>query len=231
MSRYFIVTNKEEIENGYQLKDGLNIVNTKLNTNSKFTVKTGSGFNIMEKDDIPYFYENGIYIRKVTVPINDPKFVYVRIQKEYKIRAFRVNMMTLSKPYLLTDPQTFKLLDIEPPKIEWAAKNGYIDLYMDLFRENYTFDSLEIAAKYGHLEIFQFFTSKHSYDFLRAIGDKALISSVKNHHTEVAKCLIEHNVNIHSKDDYILKWCNKHNYTELKNYLIERGIDFSVFSQ
>ena len=72
---YYKITNSTENHNGYQYKDGLNILQEPF-------AETGSccpgGFYFTDIDHILKFLSYGIYLREITLPINDSDFKMVR---------------------------------------------------------------------------------------------------------------------------------------------------------
>jgi len=70
---YYKVTNEYENHNGYQYKDGLNILNEKFIDDPEASCVSG-GFYFTDYNHLPKFFEYGIWIREVTIP-TDAKVV------------------------------------------------------------------------------------------------------------------------------------------------------------
>ena len=73
---YYKVTNKNECHNGYQYKDGLNILKEEFNDDPTASCVPG-GFYFTDYEHLPKFFEYGTWIREVTIPtdarvIKDP---------------------------------------------------------------------------------------------------------------------------------------------------------------
>ena len=64
---YYKVTYENENHDGYQYKDGLNILKEKFNDNPKAYCARG-GFYFTDYDHLPKFFNYGVWIREVTIP-------------------------------------------------------------------------------------------------------------------------------------------------------------------
>jgi len=74
---YYKVTNEDECHNGYQYKDGLNILEEEFNDNPEHSCVPG-GFYFTDYEYLPEFLNYGIFIREVSIPedarvVKDPQ--------------------------------------------------------------------------------------------------------------------------------------------------------------
>ena len=94
---YFKITNEKENHNGYQYKDGLNILDKPFE-------KTGScvrgGLYFTDAQNIHKFYHYGTNLRIIKLPIDDPEFKMVKDPANDKWRA---NKIILCEKYSLND--------------------------------------------------------------------------------------------------------------------------------
>src|SRR4051812_28031688 len=72
---FYKVTNEPECHRGFQYQDGLNILKQPFNASSATCVSGGLYFTT--KDHLPAFFTYGKWIRKVTLPVDDPDFLVV----------------------------------------------------------------------------------------------------------------------------------------------------------
>src|SRR3989304_1483785 len=128
-TKYYKITNKKEIHDGYEYHDGLNIV-TEPFAEEGSCVPGGFYFTTIEH--IHKFFSYGINLREVSFP-NDPK---LRIVKDPSGDKWRSNMIFLGKKYSLNDHLTYKFL-IEcginiyvgnEYILDWSAQKGYLDV-------------------------------------------------------------------------------------------------------
>lgn len=63
---FYKIMNKDENNNGFIYKKGLNIINEKLS--EKLSIIGNSGFNFTTLENLDKFYSFGIWIRKITLP-------------------------------------------------------------------------------------------------------------------------------------------------------------------
>lgn len=103
---YVKVTNEEENHNGYQYHDGLNILDKPFEVSGS-CVPGGLYFTTVEY--IHQFYNYGINIRIVKMPVDYPDFKAVRDPGGDKWRA---NMIILEEKYSLLEPETYHKLGL-----------------------------------------------------------------------------------------------------------------------
>jgi len=166
----------------------------------------GCGFYFTNAKHILEFLDYGIYLRKVTLPTDDPDFKMVKD----KNNKWRVNIIILGTRYNLSDVSTFQYLidhgiDIyanNKRTIKWASKNRYSKVVEFLISK-----------------LIELFISKH-IDF---IGDYTIISASKNGLLDIVKLLIKHNTDIHAKKDSAIRQASKHGHLDIVKLLIEHG--------
>lgn len=128
---YFKITNIIENHHGVQYHDGIVLnINPQIHTTTPIefnsTPIVGDGIHFSDKDNIHYFYNYGVWIRRIKplgkdiIEINDPTISIGKIYKAEKIE--------MDKRYHLADPKTWKILDIPPPSIRWASCKGFVEV-------------------------------------------------------------------------------------------------------
>ena len=197
---YYKITNVEENHHGFQYKDGLNILEEKFNDNPEAHCCAG-GLYFTDAKNIFEFLDYGIYLRKITLPVENPNFKMVVDEKKY-----RANMIILGKRYELSNVETIKML------IEAGAEVHADD---DC--------ALRHSANNGHLEVVKYLIEKGAD--IHANNDSALRYSAYNGHLEVVKYLIEKGADVHTEKNYALRWSACNGHLEIVKYLIEKGAD------
>ena len=204
---YYKITNAEENHHGFQYKDGLNILIEKFNDNPEEHCCAG-GLYFTNAKNIFKFLDYGIYLREITLPVDNLDFKMVIDENKY-----RANMIILGKRYELANVETIKML------IEAGANTDCV---------------LKWSAKNGYLEVVKYLIEEKGAD-VHANKDSALRRSAKNGHLEVVKYLIEPKLNlplgnkvekgadIHADNDYALRFSARNGHLEVVKYLIEKG--------
>ena len=129
---YFKITNAAENHNGFQYLDGLNVLKEKFNDDPNKSCCPG-GLYFTNGENIFKFLNYGIYLREVTLPIENPDFKKVKDPSGDKWRA---NMIILEKRYDLSNVDTFKYLIENDANIhadndcalQWSAREGNLDV-------------------------------------------------------------------------------------------------------
>ena len=153
---YFKITNSAENHNGFQYFDGLNVLKEKFNNDPNQSCCPG-GLYFTDGENIFKFLNYGIYLREVTLPIENPDFKKIKDPEGDKWRA---NMIILEKRYALSDIDTFKYL----------VENG-----ANIHAGNDC--ALKWSAIEGHLNVVQFLVEKGAD--IHADNDYALKCSAK----------------------------------------------------
>ena len=89
---YYKVTNEQECHNGYQYKDGLNILEEEFNDNPKASSGLG-GFYFTNYKHLPGFFWMGTWIREVTIPTD------AMVVKDPEGDEWRTNKIILGNRY------------------------------------------------------------------------------------------------------------------------------------
>jgi len=92
---YLKITNKNENHHRYQYRDGLNVLDKEFDNNPKNSCTEG-GLYFTNKEFIHNFYNYGIYLRIVELPIDDLEF---RMIKDPEGDKWRANKIILRERY------------------------------------------------------------------------------------------------------------------------------------
>lgn len=119
---YYKVTNAQEKHHNFQYVDGLNILKDPFRP-------TGScvpgGLYFTTKEHIHEFYDWGIHIREIELPMGDSDF---QMMRDPAGNQYRANKIILGKKYSLLDFATYDQLGLDVPKMEllvnMATVNG-----------------------------------------------------------------------------------------------------------
>ena len=223
---YYKITNAEENHHGFQYKDGLNVLIEKFNENPEDHCCAG-GLYFTDAKNIFKFMEYGIYLREITLPVENPDFKMVREKNKY-----RANMIILGKRYELANVETIKML-IEAGAendcaLRCSAEKGYLEVVKYLIEKGSDIHAendyaLRYSAMNGHLEVVKYLIEVGAD--IHALIDYALTLSANNGHLEVVKYLIEAGADVHANHDLALRWSANNGHLEVVKYLIEKGAD------
>jgi len=159
MQQFFKITNQEETHNEFVYQDGMNILRQAFNGEPDASCVTG-GFYFTTIEHIPKFYELGINLRVVELPLSDPEF---RCVNDPAGDRWRANKIYLGKKYSLFDPETYKLfgLDITQNKyiVDFASQYGRID-FLEWFKNSglkldYSSNSMDWPSYYCRSSVLQ----------------------------------------------------------------------------
>ncbi len=163
----FKVTNTEECHKGYQYIDGMNV----LPHNEMFcdddTQSCVSGrLYFTNREFLHKFYQYGVWLREITLPVNEEDFQLVSDPSGDKWGA---NMLYLGQKYPLYSLDTFKKfnLQVNNKYVQNACLGQDIDLvtYLSQHYKN-TFDS---NTKY---ECLKFLLANHKYEEFKSLHAK-----------------------------------------------------------
>ena len=229
---YYKITNEKENHHGFQYRNGLNVLQGKFNDNPNHC--GAGGFYFTDIEHIFDYVYLGIYVREVTLPVNNPNFRMIKDKDKY-----RANMIILGKKYELAKVETIKML-IEKGAIMnndymvmYSAKYGHSEVLKYLIESGANIhvydDALYKSAKYGHLAVVKCLIEAgvdiHIYN------DQALHLSAKYGHLDLVKYLLESNANIHAMNDLALKWAVYYGHLDVVKYLVVVGADvFAVIN-
>ncbi|AYV85138.1 MAG: repeat protein [Satyrvirus sp.] len=219
---YLKITNKNENHHGYQYIDGLNVLDKEFDNNPKNSC-TGGGLYFTNKEFIHKFYDYGIYLRIVELPIDDPEF---RMIKDPQGDKWRANKIILKERYLLADIGTYDKFEIYQLGLAWASVNNHLEIVKyviekgaDIHAEND--QALRKASRNGHLEIVKLLIEKGAN--IHAVNDGALHGASFNGHLEIVKLLTENGADIHAENDRALQWASENGHLEIVKLLIDKG--------
>ena len=111
---YFKITNVDEKENNFIYHDGLNISDKSFYVN-------GLGLCFTTIEYIPTFYDDGIWIREVEFPKDDPEF---RMAKAPGGIEWVANKIILGPKYSLFDIETYKKFGLDITKNDYIIDNA-----------------------------------------------------------------------------------------------------------
>ena len=141
---YFKITNEKENHHGYQYVDDLNVLKEEFNDNPNDSCCAG-GLYFTDIMNITKFLDHGVYLREITLPVDNPKFKMIRDKDGDK---WRTNMIILGKRYDLCNIDTFKYLE------KCGASSGGTDGCADSALANIHLASVsKYVATNGQLEI------------------------------------------------------------------------------
>ena len=224
---YFKITNEKENHNGFQYRDGLNILLEEFNNNPKASCVAG-GFYFTTKKYIHNFYKYGCYLRVIELPETDPTFKMVKDPSGDKIRS---NKIILKEKYLLSDPKTYQLFGLEYPKLSHCVKEGYLDIIKILFEtginiHEYDDIALRVSAENGYLNVVQYLVEKGAN--IHSHHEHALRLSAERGHLDVVRYLVEKGANIHAINDYALRLSARNGHLDVVQYLVEKGANIDA---
>ena len=213
---YFKIFNKDEIENNYQYRDGLNILSDEF---EKYDFEYCNDLNFVKfaklSDKIIYrnFYftdvehifnflscDNDSHIREILLPDDYPEF---KINKNLLNDNWKIKQIILGKRYELSNINTFKFLievgaNVNASNdcaLKWACYRGYFDIVKYLISEGANINSIDNSAL-----------------FIASLGNQ----------TNIVKYLIENGADVHVDDNALLIACEKGNLDIVK-ILVESG--------
>jgi hypothetical protein len=165
MEQYFKITNKDEVHNGFVYKDGLNILEGRFNENTYDSCCPG-GFYFTTLKFIHKYYEYGINLRIVYLPMDDLEFKMVKDPSGDKWRA---NRIILGEKYSLFDPKTYELFGLNIKAniyiVNFASEYGNVQFLQWWKQSGIDLDyscskALNDASENGHVNILEWW--KHS---------------------------------------------------------------------
>lgn len=221
MTVYLKVTNKDECYDGYQYHDGLNVWPVGLYDNPKGC--SGGGFYFTTKENIHQFYQTGINVRIITLPVENPDF---RMETMGSGSMCWANMIVLGEKYSLDDIKTYWKLDIKIPTFEHAVIFDYRKLAKYLFFcteiPNIDKDSSILSAIYNDnmemVEILHNAGAKINIDYMRFVGVK-----VFENNPQMVKFAVEHSIFNQEKLTHVTYGAIDYGNIGIVKYLLENG--------
>nr|AEX63278.1 putative ankyrin repeat protein [Moumouvirus Monve] len=227
---YFKITNKDECHNGFQYKDGLNILQGEFNDNPEESCVSGRLY-FSNQENICKFLDYGIYLREVYLPINDPNFKMIKNPVGDKYAA---NMITLGKRHDLGDLETWKYMISVGVNIHvnddyalvWACYNGFLKIVKFLIKNGANIHAdndapLKWAARGGYLNVVKFLVKNGAN--INVKNNCPLSWASEYGHLEIVKYLIECGANIHLDNNAALQFASRNGHYKIVKYLIKKG--------
>jgi len=152
---YYKVTNENEIHFKFIYREGLNTLKGHFNDTGSCVA---GGLYFTTLNHIHKFYDHGIYIREVTLPLDDPTF---QVIKDVSGDKWRANKIILGKRYSLFDLNTYKILGLDITKhinlVDIASKFGNVP-FLDSWKKSkirlkYTNNSMDWASAFGRTDV------------------------------------------------------------------------------
>jgi len=221
---YYKIFNEKENHNGFQFKEGLNILEEEWNPSGNCT----SGGFYIAKEDIFAFLNYGPWIRKITLPKDAMVYENPGSPKKYK-----ADKIILGRKFKITLKMIEKLIskgaDVhadDNAALKWASKNGHLKVVKFLISKGVDVHvdgncALRWASLHGHLEIVKFLFSKGAD--VHAENSCSLQWASKNGHLEIVKLLIFKGADVHADDNAALKWASENGHLEVVKFLFSKG--------
>jgi len=156
---YLKITNEHENHHNYQYHDGLNILIEPFNHNINESCGPG-GFYFTTKKYIFDYFDYGIYLREVRLPLSDSDFCMVTNLHRNKCRA---NKIILGERYSLFEPATYIKLRLDlnnfanrEKVMRFATRYGSIQLLEWLCTTYHQICNpwvINIASFYGYIHV------------------------------------------------------------------------------
>ena len=190
--KFFKITNKEEKHHGFQYTNGLNILKEPF-------AETGScvpgGLYFADITSILQFLNYGVYLREITLPLNDPDFKIVKDNNKW-----RANKIILGKKYNLWEKETF----------EYLVSVG-ADVHADI---NF---AVRLASEKGYLDVVKYLVE------LGEQGSPIQPARIDNSVAVVTRDKVSVGADIHSNNDYAIRYASQQGHLDVVKYLVELG--------
>ena len=199
--------------------------------------KNGSEFTNIDNIFSPLL-QNGVYLREVTLPTDNPNFKMIANQEK---TIWRANMIVLGKEYQLTDVDTFKYLikcganirACNDFAIYWCVSGGHTDLVKYLVKKGakiHVFDDcpLRLASEKGYLDIVKLIIKKEKSKYVSRALNLVLRWGAISGHLNIVKYTTGLGADIHIDNDFVFRWSAKNGHLDVVKYLIELGANIHV---
>ena len=103
---FYKVTTRDEIHHGFSYQDGENVL---IEPFAEEGSCCSGGLYFTDKTNLHNFLSYGVWIREITLPLNDERLKVVADPSGDKYRA---NILIFGKRYSLLDPDTFTKFDL-----------------------------------------------------------------------------------------------------------------------
>ena len=224
MTKYFKVTNYNEIHHGYVYKDGLNILDKPFEDKGSCVI---GGLYFTTLDHIEKYYIFGCYLREIILPIDNPHFKMVM---DPLIRGvYRANMIILGNRYSLLDINTYIKfgLQIENNEniIDLASGQGQIEVLnwwkKSGFNLKYSYYALDRASSNGQIKVLNWW--KKSGLELK-YSDYALDWASGNARIEILNWWKNSGLEL-KYSDRALNWASQNDHIEVLNWWKNSGLE------
>ena len=231
---YYKITNAEEKHYDFQYRDGLNILKEEFNDNPYYHCCKG-GLYFTDIDHIADFLEYGIYLREITLPINEQNFKMIKDNNKY-----RANMIILGKRYELKDVSTIKMLMERSPYtttrdslVWWNISNGCVDGLEYMINNGAKINgdlkfAIEHVSWRGYSEMLKYLLTKFNNLNLNVL----MLDSIRNNqygseliNLKTIQAFVEAGVDVHVENERLLINYAAHGMYSIVKYLIENGAD------
>lgn len=223
---FYKVTNRNENHNGFQYKDGLNILDKEFD-NIQENICSPNGLYFTTFDNIYRFIDYGVHIREVYVPVEAQYVVDIHGCK------YRSDMIVLGKKYEIRDIETIKYFNLDKHPLiitNWAAENGELEVLTWLKNNNclyYSSRAVDYAAGNGHIKVLDFFKE---LDFELLYTENAIDFASSNNHMCVLKWFCDNKY--HLKYTVWGMWSAKQNKnTEIMNWFESKDRGKNILSE
>lgn len=226
---YYKITNKDENNGGYQYINGLNVL--EFDSNEEECIRK-NGFYFSTIENIFSFLDYGIYVREITLPVDNKNFKMV--EDNSTTPKLRSNMIIFGKRWDLSDVDTFKYLIENGANIHaeddhalrWSLRHKYLDTatYLINCGANIHLDNeypLLESVENGYDDIVKLLIKKGAN--VRADDDWALRYSAEKGDLNMVKLLVENGANIKAQNDAAVVNARSNVYADVVDYLVKKG--------
>lgn len=218
------ITNKQEYHDGYQYKDGLNVLDKKMDKMKRYD---NQEIFFTDPNNICGFLRYGENLRIVKLPTNDKNLKTIK-----NVDRWHTNGLILLKKYDLFDIETWKMLENIGINVnasnyyimEWATSNGCLELVKYIFEstksDTYIDEAMRFAAKKGHINIVEYLKNKTDITFMDNI---ILIEAVEKNHIKMVEYLIQNGCNIMARENSAIEIAVKNGNLDMLKLIIKYG--------
>jgi len=200
--KYYKIISEDHIHNGYEYKEGLNILGEGFNPSGDCEP---GGF-YFAREDILCFIDYGTWLYEVEIPADAQVYENHRNPKKWKADKIilknkrRIDQEAIK--YLVENGADIHARD--DLALRWAAGNCHLEVVKYLVEQGADIharddSALQLAAANGELEVVKYLVENGAD--IHACDDSALQFAALNCHLETVKYLAEHVADIHACDD------------------------------
>lgn len=211
MVNYFIITKRDEVVDGVLLQTGPNFCSPKV-----------SGFRILTKKSIGEHYGEGVYVRKVTFPTNDPDFYIIPCNQQFEYYA---NHIILDCRYSLDHWRTYEELEIPFPSIYKIGSGGFLNLAKELFT------SFDEYAKSNRMTPFYWYGQRKIPYFdmidIPKAKNKMFVSGAMHGHVDICLYLLKIGADV-NYDSSSFTSPAMHGDLNMVTFLVNNGVEIDA---